>query len=147
MQLIAYARNKVIIKDSDMDMPTLWNQRMRLNNFAQWRVTHGPQFSTSPAALSTIFLQYKDEYTHWKRGKLNFDSYTVFNDEAQFISWRHTFANQALIDGFKRLIDDKFPDKASFRSTLSNTYDILLFEAQHATLLQLFWKKIKNAKG
>ena len=64
-----------------------------------------------------------------------------------FLGVMHTFVNQASIDGFKRLIDDKFPDKALFRSILSDTYDILLFEAQHATLLQLFGKKLKTPKG
>ena len=91
-------------------------------------------FSANPSVSATA-LRCKEDYTNYRRGKFNVNAYAVFNDEAQFSSWRHSFENQAELDGFNRLIEDKFANKAAFRSSLTNSYDILLFDAQHATLL------------
>ena len=73
--------------------------------------------------------------------------HTVLNDEAQFSSWRHSFENQAEMDGFNRLIEDKFADKAAFRASLTDQYYILLFDAQHATLLRVFKKVLQIPKS
>ena len=139
MHSIAYARNKVIIKASDMDTPTLWNQRQfndwQLNDFDAWQRRYGSIFSVNPSTVSGTALRCKENYTNWRRGKVNTESYPVFVDEAHFNSWRHSFENQAEMDGFNRLIEDKFADKAAFRSSLTDQYDIMLFDAQHATLL------------
>lgn len=51
------------------------------------------------------------------------------------------------MDGFNRLIEDKFADKAVFRSSLTDSYDIMLFDAQHATLLRVFKKVFQTPKG